>query len=443
MSTQETPIYSRPAKLLQTLIRFDTTNPPGNEGPCVLYIKGLLEEAGITATLLALDDSRPNLIARLKGRGDAPPLLLYGHVDVVTTENQQWTHPPFAAEIHDGFIWGRGALDMKGAVAMMVSAFLRAHAEGADLPGDVILAIVPDEENLGRFGAGFLVEQHPEVFAGVRYALGEFGGFTMYSGGRRFYPIMVAEKQVCWLRVALHGPGGHGSMPVRGGAMARMAEVVRRLDSRPLPVHITPVARAMFETLAGALPFPQSAVLRGLLTPALTDRVLGLLGEQGRLFHPLLHNTVSPTGVSGSSKINVIPGEVTLELDGRILPGFTKDDLLLELHRVIGMELDYEVVDYYEYPKQPDMALFDTLGGVLREMDPQGIPMPLLLAGVTDGRFLARLGIQTYGFTPIQLPPDFTFTAGVHAADERIPVEAVDFGTEAIYRALQRFDRTG
>ncbi len=441
MSAQDTPIYNRPAELLQHLIRFDTTNPPGNESPCVLYIKGLLEEAGIATTLLALDENRPNLIARLKGRGDAPPLLLYGHVDVVTTENQQWTHPPFAAEVHDGFIWGRGALDMKGAVAMMVSAFLHAHAEGLEPPGDVILAIVVDEETLGHYGMGFLVDQHPDVFAGVRHALGEFGGFTMHSGGRRFYPIMVAEKQVCWLRVVLHGPGGHGSMPVRDGAMARMAEVVRRLDSRPLPVHITPVARAMFETLAGALPFPQSVVLRGLLNPALTDRVLGVMGEQGRLFHPLLHNTVSPTGVSGSSKINVIPGEVTLELDGRILPGLTKDDLLLEMHRVIGMELDYEVVDYCEYPMQPDMSLFDTLGGILREMDPEGIPMPLLLSSVTDGRFLARLGIQTYGFTPMQIPPDFAFTAMVHAADERIPVEAVGFGAEAIYRALGRFDR--
>jgi len=179
------PIHTRPAELLQRLIQFDTTNPPGNEAACIQYIRGLLTNAGIDSTILAKDPNRPNLVARIKGQGMTNPILLYGHVDVVTTENQQWEHPPFEGKLVDGFIWGRGALDMKGGVAMMVAAFLRAHAEGVQPPGDIILAIVSDEEVGGDFGTKYLVQEHAELFKDVRYALGEFGGFTLQIGKKR------------------------------------------------------------------------------------------------------------------------------------------------------------------------------------------------------------------------------------------------------------------
>ncbi len=432
-------IHERPIELLQHLIRFNTTNPPGNEAECVAYINQLLGDAGIETTILADDDRRPNLLARLRGRGDAPPLLMYGHVDVVTTDHQEWTHPPFAAEIADGYLWGRGALDMKGGVAMMVAAFLRAKATGIDLPGDVLLAILSDEEAAGTHGARFLVEQHPEQFKSVRYAIGEFGGFTLYMGGRKFYPIMVAEKQICSVRVTLRGPAGHGSLPIRGGAMARLGEALRRLDRQRLPVHITPAARQMIDTISRHLPYLSGVVLRQLLNPVLTDHVLNLLGAQGHTLAPLLHNTVSPTIVQGGNKINVIPAEVSLALDGRLLPGLGPDDMIHELRALLGDAVDLEVVEYDPGPPDPDMGLFDTLAGVLREVDPEGVPMPLLLSAVTDARFFARLGIQTYGFTPMQLAPGFNFSSTIHAADERIPVEAVEFGTRAIYTLLQRF----
>ena len=206
-------IYQYPAELLQRLIRFDTTNPPGNETECIAFIHGLLNEAGIEAMVLAKTPERPNLIARLSGRGSAPPLLLYGHVDVVTTQNQEWRQPPFEGKLVDGFVWGRGALDMKGGVAMLLSAFLRAKAEGVELPGDVLLAVVSDEEAGGDYGAKFLVEQHPDLFDGIRYALGEFGGFTMYVGKKRFYPIQIAEKQICWMKATVRGSGGTDPCP--------------------------------------------------------------------------------------------------------------------------------------------------------------------------------------------------------------------------------------
>ena len=432
-------IYQRPVDLLQRLIQFDTTNPPGNEAACISFIKSLLDDAGIEATILAQAQERPNLIARLHGQGNASPLLLYGHVDVVTTENQKWQHPPFEGKVADGFLWGRGALDMKGGVAMMLAAFLRAKAENLKLPGDVILTIVSDEESLGDLGAKFLVENHSELFDGVRYAIGEFGGFSLYVGKRRFYLIMVGEKQVCWMKATVRGPGGHSSLPVRGGAMARLSKLLQQLDKRRLPVHITPTAQIMFKTMASALGGLTGLMLGQLTNPTLTNSVLNLLGERGRVFDPVLHNTVSPTVLHGSDKINVTPSEVSVGLDGRLLPGYRPDDLIAELRDIVGNDVEFEILDYQPGPAEPDMGLFDRLAEILRKADPDGVPVPLLLTGTTDARLFSRLGIQTYGFLPMRLPDDFNFIQTIHGADERIPVEAVSFGTNAIYELLQAF----
>jgi acetylornithine deacetylase/succinyl-diaminopimelate desuccinylase-like protein len=439
LANDQSPLYQRPVELLQNLIRFDTTNPPGNEAACIAYVNELLTEAGFETTILARDEARPNLLTRLAGQGHAPPLLMYGHADVVTTENQAWTHPPFEGKVADGYVWGRGALDMKGGVAMMLAALLRAKGEGYTPPGDVVLVLVSDEEAGGDYGAGYLVEQHADLFEGIRYAIGEAGGFTFYVGGRKLYPIMVAEKQVCWMKGTLRGPGGHGSMPVRNGAMAKLARMLHQLNHRRLPVHVTPVARQMIERIAAILPFPQGLVLRQLLNPWLTDRVLDLLGSMGQTLAPLLHNTISPTGIRASQKINVIPSEVVVQLDGRLLPGYRPDDILAELRQLVGGEVELTVIRHDPGPAEPDMGLFDTLASILQEADPEGTPSPLLMTGVTDARFFSRLKIQTYGFTPMKMPPGFDFWKLAHAADERIPVEALDLGTEAIYKLLQRF----
>jgi len=402
-----------PVEILQKLIRFDTSNPPGNEGECIAFIDQLLTQAGIKTRLLAKSDARPNLIARIAGQGNAPPILLYGHVDVVPADSQRWQQPPFSGMLTEGYVWGRGALDMKGGVAMMLSAVLRAKAEQVQLPGDVVLAIVCNEETLGGYGAGFLVETHPELFSGIRYALGEFGGFSLSIGKRRFYPIQVAEKQICWLRVRFSGPGGHGSMPVRGGAMAKLAHFLRRLDGCSLPIHVTPPARLMFQTMASSLGGLSGLVIRQLLNPVLSGSMLGLF--------------------------NVIPDEVSVDLDGRLLPGFGPDDLIRELRAVGGDEGQFEVVRFEPGPSSVDMGLFDTLADILKEADMEAVPCPLLLSAVTDGRCFSRLGIQTYGFLPMSLPEEFSFMETIHGVNERIPVEAVEFGTRAIYQALQRF----
>jgi acetylornithine deacetylase/succinyl-diaminopimelate desuccinylase-like protein len=431
-------IHERPAELLQELIRFDTTNPPGDEAACIDYVRALLENAGIETETYAADRRRPNLVARLAGDDSAAPLLLQGHVDVVTTADQQWRHPPFEGRLSDGYVWGRGALDMKGGVAMLLSAVLRARAEGVRLPRDVVLAVLSDEEGGGDLGARFLVERHPELFAGVRYGLGEFGGFSMTVAGRRFYPIQVAEKQICWLRAVIRGPGGHGALINRGGTMARLARFLHDLDRRQLPVHLTPMVEQMLGTMADALPRKEALVFRTMLKPALTARAVRLLGPQAPMFEPMLRNTVNATIVRCGEKINVVPSKVELELDGRALPGFSPDELIAEVHEAAGDDVELELVRHDPGPGEPDLSRFEALAAILRELDPEAIPIPLLQVGVTDARFFARLGIQTYGFLPLRLPEDFRFLRLIHAADERVPVDALEFGAEAVFRAIQR-----
>jgi len=428
-----------PVALLQQLIRFDTTNPPGNEMPCIQYIRNLLRDFGVESRLLVKKDPRANLVARINGRGDAPPLMLYGHVDVVTTRLQAWTFPPFEGRLADGCVWGRGALDMKGGVAMMLSAVLDIAAHNWQPAGDILLVLLSDEEAGGEFGAEFLVDRYPELFKSVRYALGEFGGHSTYIGSRRFYPIQVAEKQLCWMKATVRGPGGHGARPMRKGAMGRLGHILTALDRRRLPVHVTPVAREMVDRMAAALPGPKGAVLQQLCNPLLTDLLLKLMGENGKDIEPILRNTVNATIVNGGEKINVVPSEIQLNLDGRLLPGFGPEDFIAELHAILGKSVELSVTQFDPSPKAPDMHLFDFLGEVLRDIDPAGVPIPMLMPAFTDARHFARIGIQSYGFTPLKLPRGFKFFEIIHGADERIPTKALEFGARAMKEALMRY----
>jgi acetylornithine deacetylase/succinyl-diaminopimelate desuccinylase-like protein len=423
-------------ELAQRLIRFDTTNPPGNEAACIDFVRGLLTEAGIESELHEREPERPNLVARLRGESAAGALLLYGHVDVVTTREQQWSRPPFGAEVADGFLWGRGALDMKSGVAMLVQAFLRARE--LPLKHDVVLTVLADEEAGGVDGARFLVEERPELFAGVTHALGEFGAFSLSIGGRRFYPIQVAEKQLCTLRATLRGPGGHGSVPVRGRTPGLLGDVLRTLDRRQPPLRITPVARAFLEGVAAELPRRRALMVRSLLRPAVAERLLPRLPPSFAGLGAMLRNTVSATIVHAGEKENVIPATAELTLDGRLLPGCEPDDLIRELHELTGNKLELEVVRYDPMRGDADLTHYETLADVLRGFDPEGVPVPYLLVGVTDGRFFRQLGIQTYGFLPMRLPDDLVLTDLIHAADERIPADTLEAGAHAIVEAVRR-----
>jgi acetylornithine deacetylase/succinyl-diaminopimelate desuccinylase-like protein len=432
-----------PATMLQHLIRFNSTNPPGNEAECIAAINTWLTDAGFETRVLARDQSRPNLITRLKGRGLAPPLLWYGHVDVVTTEEQQWSVPPFEGRISGGYVWGRGALDMKGGIAMMLTALLRAKHEGLRPAGDVVLCIVSDEEGGGDFGAKFLVEQHAGLFDGIASAIGEFGGFTTYLGSHRFYPIQVAEKQMCVLKATVRSKrGGHGALPVRDGAMAKLGMFLHGLDRRRPPLHVTPATGMMVEHIAAALPFAARQVAHLFTKPSSSRMLVPLLGPFRRMIEPMLQNTATATVVRGGNTVNVVPSTIEVLLDGRLLPGHTPDDLLRELQLIVDDDIEIEVIRYDQSNGIINMRMFDLLAEILKEADPGATPIPMLLSGVTDGRFFSRLGIQTYGFLPMRLPKDFKFAETIHGANERIPVDALDFGTNCLHQLLQRYGHT-
>ncbi|QCJ46750.1 M20/M25/M40 family metallo-hydrolase [Haloprofundus sp. MHR1] len=437
--TVDASLCDRPAELLQELIRFDTTNPPGAERTCIEWAADLLADAGIDSELYAQTPDRPSLVARLPG-GDAPALMLYGHVDVVPTSDQSWTHPPFAGVEEDGYVWGRGALDMKSGVAMFVAAFLRAARDDVDLAGDLVLCLLADEEAGGDEGAAFLVEEHPELFEDVEYALGEFGGYPMELAGARLYPVQVNEKQVCWVRVSATGQAGHASRPSRGDAVGRIGEALVTLDRERLPYHLTPPVEEMLDRMAEAVDDETAAVLRGLKEPETVDDSLAALGDEAGTFEALLHNTANATILSGGDKMNVVPARAEFTVDSRLLPGQTGEDVAAELRDLLGDGVDVKVERFEEGPEETDLGLFGLLDDVLRDADEDAVPVPYVLPAATDGRILARIGVQSYGFTPMSLPSDFDFQSLVHAADERIPVESVEFGTDAVYDVVRRYD---
>jgi len=228
-------------------------------------------------------------------------------------------------------------------------------------------------------------------------------------------------------------------MPVRGGAMARLAKVLQRLDSRRLPVHVTPAASQTVEAMAKSMSFPANLLLRQILNPVMTDVMLAMFGSRRVALDPLFRNTVAATVVHASEKFNVIPSEITIALDGRLLPGFSPDQFIAELRRIVGQDVTLEVTRCDPGTAEPDMGWFDTLAEILRQADPEGTPIPFLFSGVTDGRFFRRLGIQTYGFTPMLLPPHLKAWELGHSPDERVPVRAVQFGADAIYEAVKRY----
>ena len=425
-------------ELARDLIRLDTTNPPGEERIAVEHIERLLRDAHIDFARYESEPGRPNLVARVKGRGEAPPLLLQGHVDVVTTVNQEWRHRPFGGDIVDGYLWGRGALDMKSGVAMMVAALIRAQARGG-APGDLVLAVLADEEAGGIAGARWLVDAHPELFTGIRHAIGESGGVTLHIGGRRFYPIMVSEKRGCQMVVTLRGAGGHGSIPAHGGAMAKLGALLTKLDGSRLPVHITTPVRQQLERMRDALDEPLKGNFGALLDAARADTALSELGPMNRGLDAALHNTVNATIVSGGLKVNVIPSEVRVQLDGRLLPGFGPEDMVRELRDVIGPEPEIEVTLVGPAQPEVDLSQFDLFASVLKDADAGCVPLPSLVTGGTDARHFARLGIRTYGFLPLNVPPDFNSSSTIHAADERVPVNALEFGAECVYEAVMRY----
>lgn len=443
MTIQWTDVTAETIRHLQALIRIPTVNPPGNEKPAADYLAEMLAAERYDPVVLESASGRGNVVARYRGRGETPPLLLLSHLDVVPVEPEKWDHDPFGGEIADGFIWGRGALDMKFATAMQLTVMLMLARERPPLARDVIFAATADEEAGGIYGIGYLIDHHLEKIR-AEYALTEFGGFPIDLGGKRIYLCQVAEKGICWVRMRARGTPGHGSVPHRDNAVVKLAEATARLGQTPLPFHRTDAVAGMVEGMAATLGGLRSAVLRGVLHPMLSTFILRRVirdPQQVHYFHALLHNTVSPTVLRAGSKTNVIPSEAEAELDGRILPGQNLDSFLAEVRAVVGEDFEFEPI-MVAPPVVADhrTPLFAAMAEGLRRHDPEAAAVvPMLVTGGTDAKHLARAGIPCYGFTPVRLPPEMNLMQMIHGHNERIPVDGLAFGVRVLYEVVTDF----
>jgi len=421
------------AALCSDLIRIDTTNPGDNSGPgeraAAEHVAAILASAGLEPAILESATKRASVVARWEGTDPTrPALLIHGHLDVVPADAADWQVHPFSGEIKDGCVWGRGAVDMKDMDAMMLAVLRQRTAEGRRPPRDVVLVFPADEEAGGKYGARYLVDEHPEIFEGVTEAIGEVGGFSTTVGGRRLYPLQTAEKGMAWMRLTAQGTAGHGSMLHADNAVTELAETVARIGRHEWPVRLTPAVRAFLAEAAEALGVE--------FTPETARDVLAKLGPITRMVGATLTNTVNPSVLSAGYKVNVVPQHAQAQLDGRFLPGH-EDEFLAEVDSLLSGGVRREFIHHdIAVETSFDGALCDAMTGALLAEDPDARVVPYCLSAGTDAKSFSRLGIRCFGFTPLQLPADLDFSGMFHGIDERVPVDALRFGVRVLDRFL-------
>jgi len=427
--------------LVQELIRFDTTNPPGNELPCVERIAAILQREGIAPVVLESAPQRGNVVARLQGDGSLPPFMLMGHVDVVPAEADKWERPPFSGELVDGIVWGRGAVDMKQMVAMELMVMLLLKRNGVPLKRDVIFMANADEEVGGRMGAGWMALHHPDLIR-AEYAINEGGATSIVLDGKAFYVCSTAEKGAARFTLRGRGQSGHASQPHKKNALLPLSKAVVRLIETPLPLRVTRTARAHVEAMAYRVDGRLRENLLNLLDPAMHEsamEALPLAEAHKRRLSAALRNTATPTLLRAGAKINVIPAKAECQVDCRILPGATLEALEHELRAVIGNDVEIEF-DPVSPPLEsdPDSPLFETIRQVIVEQEPGAALIPGLITGGTDAKNVAKLGVKVYGFVPMRYEgPSMTGLA--HSHNERISVANMGFGTRVLYDVVRRF----
>jgi acetylornithine deacetylase/succinyl-diaminopimelate desuccinylase-like protein len=427
--------------LLQDLLRFDTTNPPGNETPCVEHIASTLKRDGFDPIVLESAPGRGNVVARLKGDGSRPPLLLMGHVDVVTAEADKWQRPPFSGDLVDGIVWGRGATDMKQMVAMELMTLLLLKRENVPLKRDVIFMATADEETGGAMGAGFLATQHPDLIR-AEYAINEGGASSIELDGKMFFVCSTAEKGSARFTLRGRGQPGHASQPHRNNAILPLARALTNLIETPLPLRVTTTARAHVEALARGVNRGLSTTLLELLKPATHQRAmdaLPLAEPVKRRMSAAFHNTATPTILRAGSKINVIPAEAECDVDCRILPGTTRETLEPELRAVVGNQIEIEFNSVSPaLESNPDSPLFEIIRKVIAEQASGAQVVPGLITGGTDAKRVVPLGIKVYGFVP-QRYEGPSMSGLAHAHNERVSAANLEFGTRVLYDVVKRF----
>jgi acetylornithine deacetylase/succinyl-diaminopimelate desuccinylase-like protein len=427
---------------LRAILRLDTRNPPGNERLAAEYIREVLGREGIESEIVGPSPDRASIVARLKGDGSEPPLLLMSHTDVVAVEPDKWSHDPLAAEIEDGFIYARGALDMKHMVTMELMTMLLLKRAGVPLKRDVIYMAAADEEVGGHLGAGWVAQNRPDLIQ-AEYALNEGGGQASEINGRIYYTVQTAEKGTARFRLRARGTPGHGAQPHDDNAIFKLSEALLRLRDQRLPVHLTASFRGLIEGIASAQPDDVAQALRAVVADeSKTDAAIEALPVADSLkqrLRAMVRNTVSATMLNAGSQINVIPSVAEAGLDGRILPGWTPEMFLEELRPILGDEVEIEWLEpSIPLEADPQSPLFDTIAAVLREHDPEATAIPTLLTGATDAKHIAPLGVKVYGFAP--WPNDGPNEwSRIHGHDERISVHAAQWGMRVLYDVVSRF----
>jgi len=436
--------------ILSNLIKIDTTNPPGNETRAAEYLARILEEDGFECEILESAPGRGNIITRLRGSMGKPRLLLLSHLDVVAANPNEWSVPPFSGLIKDGFVWGRGAIDMKSMTAIEVIVMKLLKRNNVQLRGDVIFAATADEERGGQAGAGWLVENHFEKVK-AEYVINEGGGQAIPVNGRNIFTVQTAEKGILWLKVKSKGTPGHGSIPgVADNAILRMCHVIEKLGKYRDPIFLTSTVKHFLEVMAKESPH-LGLLLKALVeNPANGDEFIDKIAEQDKAFaeelRAMLRMTIAPTMVRGGIKENIIPSECEAVFDCRILPGQTTFSALSKIKTILGnvcdMEkLEFEVIQSNEPSESPiDTPLYHTITRTLREFDSNCSVTPILLTGGTDSRFFRKLGAVCYGFHPMVSDlPYGEILKMIHGVDERISTRNLIFGTTILYNVVEKF----
>ena len=446
------------------LIRIRSVNPappdaPDGEMIAARHVAAILVDAGLAPEIVEPVPGRGSVHARLLGDGTGgEPLLLLSHLDVVPAPVDRWSHDPFAADLVDGYIYGRGAVDMKQMVAMELGVVRRLAAEARDagrdpardpIPGltrDVLFTCTADEEAGGLAGAKWVAEERPGWLRAAG-ALNECGGVATTIAGRRLYPIQVAEKGFAAYRIAVRGTWGHGSMPRDDNAAVLAAAVIERL-AVPGPSRVTPVMARFLELAAAELPPEAAVLLAGLAGQehARAEAAISVACDPmyARALRALLRDTISPDVVHAGFKYNVIPGDAIVEVDCRVLPGMTEPEMRAQLVERLGPDLlaacEIELMVYGAPVEAPaDGPLYDLMVETIRDHDPDGIPLPIMVPFATDAKHTAAVGTPTYGFSPLRLDPDERFLERFHGVDERVSVEALRWGLPVLYDVVRRF----
>jgi acetylornithine deacetylase/succinyl-diaminopimelate desuccinylase-like protein len=428
-------------ELCAQLIRFDTTNLGGGsskgEREAAEFVASHLSAAGLEPKLLERSPRRSNVVARVAGTDSSlPPLLVHAHLDVVPADAAEWTVPPFAGEIRDGFVWGRGAVDMKDMCSTVLTVMHRWAAEDRGPRRDVVLAFVADEEDNGEWGAHWLVAEHQGLFDGVAAAIGESGGYTVRASTAagdpvRLYPVATAERGTSHLLLSATGRAGHGSRRNDDNAVTKLVAAVNRLAGHRWPVHLTPAVTAFFERAGAALGFEVD-----LSSDEGVDATLRRFGPAAKIAENTVRNSTTPTVLSAGYKVNVIPGLAQARIDTRVLPG-AAEELLSEVDRLIGPEVQREFLSNQPPVQAPvDSPWFTAMAAALVAEDPEGVVVPFCMGGGTDAKAFAQLGIDCHGFAPLWLPENFDHRLMAHGVDERVPVEGLRFGANVLDRFL-------